>query len=100
MNATIWKLRSCQERRVRSKDCQSQTNGTILQEWKGETADNLRRFRVAIMILKEQKYGNQDIMEFYTMDYTKTQEYLKIKGDQPEMKAIMDYKWSQIRKQG
>jgi len=44
------------------------------------------------MILKEQNYFNQnyfnqDMMEYYTTDHNKTQEYLKIKGDQPEMKA-------------
>lgn len=39
------------------------------------------------MILKEQNYFNQDMMEYYTTDHNKTQEYLKIKGDQPEMKT-------------
>ena len=40
------------------------------------------------MILKEQNYCKQDMMEYYKTDHTKkTQEYLKINIDQPEMKA-------------
>ena len=41
------------------------------------------------MILKEQNYSsNQDMLEKqFTTDHTKTQEYMKIKGDQPEKKA-------------
>ena len=54
---------------VRSKACQSQTNGNILQEWKGAAADNPKRFPICDDNTK------------------KTQKYLKIKIYQPEMKA-------------
>lgn len=74
----------CEEKLAKAREKWRYSKG---KERKGATADNSRRFRI-LMILKEQNYSNQDMMVYYTTDHTKTQEYyMKIKGEQPEMKA-------------